>query len=466
MKPCPPDGKIISGFSDFDESLLSGESAALAKGPGEPVLGGSINLTQPLQMTVTATGADTVLAEIQRMIERAQFDKPPLARLADRIAAVFIVGVLLVVVAVAWLWWMHDASRWFEIALAVLIVSCPCALSLATPTAISASLGHLQGLGLLVKQGAALEKLNRVTHVVFDKTGTLTQGQPELREVLCGAEQSRETCLRLAAALERHSEHPLARVLVDAAGSGAALAVDDLCNCPGGGISARIEQRCYFIGSRKYISDSIGADIPAAWHQRLQSNPDTAVFLANHEKIVAMFVFADRLRDDAITAIAQLRRQGKTVALISGDRFNAVQRVAEVCGIDGFQADMLPDEKMHAVAELQRQGARVLMVGDGINDAPVLARADVSIAMGGATALAKTSADIVLVNNRLTAVGEIFTRAAKTQRVIRQNLGWALFYNFSAIPAAAAGLVAPWAAAIGMSLSSLLVVLNALRLTR
>ena len=462
----PADGEIIAGFSAFDESMLNGESMPLEKRSGDRLLGGSINVTNPLQMEVKAVGADTVMAEIQRTIERAQADKPPLARLADRVAAKFIGIVLLIVVAVALFWLLHDAERWFEIALAVLIVSCPCALSLATPTAISATLGNLQTAGLLVKHGSALEKLNQITHVVFDKTGTLTQGKPMLKQVVCNAAFERDHCLQLAAKLEQYSEHPLAKALLREAGAVSSDAISQVSSIAGGGISASIEGQVYLIGSVEFISRQTAAEIPPSWRAQIARDAVTAVILARGDTVMAMFTFIDDLREDAAALVETLQRMGKSVLLMTGDHNAAAQQVAELTGIEDYRAQMSPQEKMAAVQALQSANASVLMVGDGVNDAPVLSSANVSIAMGGASSLAKTSADIVLIANHLQAVAQAFDMARRTQRVIKQNMIWALLYNFGAIPAAAAGLIAPWLAAIGMSVSSLLVVLNALRLTR
>jgi len=462
----PADGTLVSGFSALDESLLNGESNPLDKQPGDCLLGGSINVTNPLQMEVSAVGADTVIAEIQRNIERAQADKPPLARLADRVAARFISIVLLIVAGVAIFWWIEDAERWFDIALAVLIVSCPCALSLATPTAISAMLGKMQASGLLVKRAAALEKLNHVTHVVFDKTGTLTLGKPVLKQVVTAAALDSAECLAIAAALEQHSAHPLARALVRAAGDIRARDQSAVTSVAGGGLRACIDQVEYFIGKCEYISRNISAEIPAQWLEGIDDKAVSAVILARADEVMALFTFVDELRDDATATIDALRAQGRAVILMSGDRAAAARQVASRTGIDDCRADMTPRAKMDAVQALQTEGAVVLMVGDGINDAPVLAGADVSIAMAGASSLAKVNADIVLIADRLGAIDQVFGMAGRTRRVIRQNMSWALLYNFGAIPAAAIGLVAPWLAAIGMSLSSLLVVINALRLTR
>lgn len=462
----PADGIILHGYSALDESLLSGEATPVDRQPGGRLLGGSINVSNPLQMEVTAIGADTVMAEIQRSIERAQADKPPMARLADRVAGRFIGLVLLIVVAVAAYWWHAGSPQWFDIALAVLIVSCPCALSLATPTAISAALGRLQGDGLLVRRAAALETLGRVTHVVFDKTGTLTRGVPVLDDVRCQPGLNADDCLRLAAALEQHSAHPLARAIAQAASDRGQALASEVVSVAGGGMRGVIDGREYWIGSAEFVRREAGVSLPSEWLQRLEEQALTAVLLASDERALALFSFNDELRDDAIVTVAALQALGKQVVLMTGDRLAVALQVARQTGIADCRAQLSPGDKIDAVNELQASGAVVLMVGDGINDAPVLAGADASIAMAGASALAKVSADIVLLRDRLDDIGQVFATAARTRRVIIENMSWALLYNFGAIPAAALGLVAPWLAAIGMSLSSLLVVVNALRLTR
>jgi Cu2+-exporting ATPase len=477
----PADGVLLSGFSALDESLLSGESNPRDKQPGDRLLGGSINVTQPLQMEVSAVGANTVMAEIQRSIERAQADKPPLARLADRIAARFISLVLLIVVAVAGYWWFEGSDQWFEIALAVLIVSCPCALSLATPTAISATLGRMQSRGLLVRRSIAMEKLNLVTHVVFDKTGTLTQGKPVLKQVLCIPTCDSAECLAIAASLEQHSAHPLAQALLRAAARVDENGVDEhgvdengvgeqevsaIVSTAGGGLCGAINGVPYCIGNYDFIRQQAMVDLPADWLASIASEAVTAVFLVRADDVLAMFTFVDEMREDALATVASLRALGKSVLLMTGDRAPAARLVAAQAEIDDWRAQLSPQQKMQAVQLLQAAGAKVLMVGDGINDAPVLAVADVSIAMAGASSLAKVNADIVLMRDRLEGVEQLFDMAARTRKIIRQNMSWALLYNFAAIPAAAMGLVAPWFAALGMSLSSLLVVINAMRLTR
>ncbi len=462
----PADGVVFRGTSYVDESLLSGESHPVSKKAGDRVIGGSINHEGPLELKVQSLGADTVLSAIQQMIERAQSDKPPLAQLADRIASWFIVAVLLIAVVVAVFWWQYDPERWLAVTLAVLIVTCPCALSLATPAAISSALGKLQIMGLLVKRGRVLEALHRVTHVVFDKTGTLTLGRPVLKNILCDQAIGEARCLQLAAALEYYSEHPLGKALVLQAGETKRLVAEDVENVPGGGLCASIEGQAYAIGSIEFIKHKTGQSVPRKWSDDLSLNEAAIVALATPLQILGLFVFDDELRPDAAKLVQMLSDSGKQVMLMTGDRESIARQVAEQTGIVDYQAGLLPEQKMARVQDLQSAEAVVLMVGDGINDAPVLSAADVSIAMGSATALAKTSADMVMLSNRLDVILGGLDMGRRTQRIIRQNFTWALGYNLVAIPAAAGGFLSPWMAAVGMSLSSLIVVMNALRLSR
>ena len=461
----PADGIVLDGETSIDESLLNGESRPLERKLHDSLIGGSINISSPVKMRVQAVGSDTVLASIHRMVSRAQSDKPAIARLADLIAARFIVAVLSIATLVAMYWWVVDSGRWLEITLAVLIVTCPCALSLATPTAVSASLNRLQSLGLLMKKGQALEGLDKISHVVFDKTGTLTFGQPVLSNVFCYEGSDKNTCLRLAASLERYSEHPLAKALVQASVTEGYDNVKNLVNRPGGGISGQVNYQDYAIGSIDYIEQFCGRKVHDDWLGEGDNIGATLVALANTNQVLALFVLNDQLRSDAVSLINTLKQHGKQVILMTGDNCSSAHMVAMRTGINDFYAGLSPDDKMSRVKAMQADGARVLMVGDGINDAPVLANADVSIAMGSASSLAKTSADIVMLSDNLNAIDDALSVAAKTRRIIKQNLGWALSYNFCAIPAAACGFITPWMAAIGMSVSSLIVVVNALRLT-
>ncbi len=460
----PADGEVLVGISCVDESLLSGESHPVDKTIGDMLVGGSINVNSPLQIRVQSVGSDTVLASIHRMIERAQSDKPSIARLADRIASKFVVGVIGVAILVSCYWWFAGSEDWLNITLAVLIVTCPCALSLATPAAISAGLSRMQNIGLLIKRGQAIDALSRVTHVVFDKTGTLTYGKPVLNKILCDGDVDPDFCLRIAASLEKHSEHPVAQALINAASGQNQLLVKDLINQSGGGLSGYVDDQHYALGSIDFIQTFNTCPIPENWLLQINNEAATAVILANETRNLCVFTLHDEVRADAAELISELKRQKKKTLLMTGDQTAVAQRVANLTGIDECYANLKPDEKMACVQGLQSTGASVLMVGDGINDAPVLSSANVSIAMGGATSLAKTNADIVMLGNRLNSIIDALSVSTKTDSSGKQKFVWAIGYNICAMPAAGTGYVSPWMAAIGMSLSSLIVVINALRL--
>ncbi len=463
----PADGHIIAGSSSADESLLSGESRPLSKQVGDELLGGSINIENPLQMIVSKVGSDTVLSGIQRMIEQAMHSKPGYSMLADRISAYFIFAVLGISSLVAIWWYFSGSANWLEITLATLIVSCPCALSLATPAAISAVLGKLQVDGLLVRGAGALEKLADVSCVVFDKTGTLTQARPELVDAWYDPEVGQDTALSIAASLETHSEHPLGKAILRAAGEGLRLTATDVKNHPGSGINGLVDGADCVIGNPDFVLSQLDAiDQPNINTVNHNDASASIVALARDRQLIAVFYFRDSLRSDAVALVRELKQDGKRVILMSGDQQAAAAELAQRVSIDEYHGEMSPDAKLDEVAKLQAAGETVLMVGDGINDAPVLAGADVSIAVADASSLAKTSADILLLSNRLDNVRIALEYSRKTRKIIRQNLTWALAYNISAIPAAAVGLVTPWIAAIGMSSSSLLVVMNAIRLRR
>jgi Cu2+-exporting ATPase len=458
----PIDGRIVAGATDVDESLLTGESRPMSKLLLAEVIGGSINLGHPVDVRVERTGADTVLSTLLRMVERAQADKPAFAQLADRIAARFVVAVLLLAAVVAGYWWLHDSARALPITLSVLVVTCPCALSLATPAALSAATGALTRLGLLVTRGHALETLARATHVVFDKTGTLTVGKPALIDTTVLSNRDARECLSLAAALARQSEHPAARTLATACENpDTASRVESTA---GGGLTGRVGDRCVVLGSPAFVFETTGDALSAARMASLSRDGASLVLLADQTGLLAAFRLADAPRPGARALVDSLRRGGYGVSLLSGDHRQAALHIAEQVGIDTVEAGLSPEDKLAKVTAMQAAGAVVAMVGDGVNDAPVLARAQVSVAMGGGTQLAATSADMILLSDNLAHLGMGFTIAKRTFRVIRQNLTWALLYNATALPAAALGLVPPWLAAIGMSASSLLVVANAMRL--
>ena len=456
------DGLVLEGDSAVDLSLLTGESQPLRKGIGAMLPGGAVNATQPLVMRITQAARDSTLSILVKLIERAGQGKPQLAQWADQVAAWFVGILLLFALAVFFYWQWADAARAWPIAIAVLVVSCPCALSLATPTALAAATDRLVRRGILIVQPHVLETLHRATHIIFDKTGTLTAGKPVLRDVALLATASRDWCVQLAAAMEQSSAHPLAAALVAAAQDipGAALQVTDVRQVAGRGLEAIFEGRTYRLGTATFVAELAGAIDDAG-------SPDaTTVYLGNAAGWLARFDLADGVRTDAREVVAHFQRDGKTVILLSGDQQAVAQQVAAGLGIVTALGDVLPDQKLAYVQALQRDGAIVAMVGDGINDAAVLSGADVSFAMGGGTALAQLHADCVLLSGHLSALCEVDITASQTLAVIRQNLGWATLYNVVAIPAAALGWLNPWMTGVGMSVSSAVVVLNALRLRR
>jgi Cu2+-exporting ATPase len=460
----PSDGEVIEGCSSIDESLLSGESHPCRKLMGDKVIGGSINIESPLRIRVTKSGQETVLSTILRLVERAQSEKPAIARLADRVAGRFVVAILLLAAVVASYWYFNDPSQWLPITIAVLVVTCPCALSLATPAAITAATGALIRDGLLCSRGHALETLAKVSHFVFDKTGTLTDGHLAITQTQClNDELDEAACLLLAASLESRSEHPVARAFLDIRGDDL-LAVDEVTSTPGAGITGVIGSKRYFLGSIAYIHQQTDLVISADQKNRLQEG--TRVLLADDTQLTAVFVLQDSIRDEADSLINSLQQSNVQTLLFSGDDETAVSIVADRLHIADYQAAMLPAEKLQHLRELQKQGASVAMLGDGVNDAPVLAGADVSIAMGEGARYAAAAADMVLFRNDLNVLYRGITVARKMMRIIRQNLGWALAYNVTALPLAAMGLIQPWMAALGMSASSLIVVANAMRLTK
>jgi Cu2+-exporting ATPase len=461
----PADGRLEAGDSSVNEALLTGESTPLRKVAGDGLIGGSINIESPLRLVVTRVGVETVLAQIMRLLERAQNEKPAITRLADRTAAWFVGGVLLLAALVGLYWWQAAPGSWLPIVVSVLVVTCPCALSLATPTAISAATGAMLSSGLLSVRGNRLETLARCTHVVFDKTGTLTRGEPAVTAIYPLSGLDRAEVLAIAAALESQSEHPLGKALGKAA-AGEHPAVRDLANHPGAGVSGSIDGTRYFIGNHDFIARHCAQTVEASGLDTSRDPTGITILLADADRIHAGIVLHDETRPDARATVTALRQAGKQVILLSGDNLSSVRQVADETGIESVCAGMKPQDKLERVQALQREGAIVAMVGDGINDAPVLAAADISIAMYGAAYISRASADMVLLSEQLGTLAEGLRIARKTMHIIRQNLAWALTYNLVALPAAALGYVAPWMAAIGMSSSSLLVVLNALRLTR
>ena len=457
----PIDGEMLTGSLAVDESMLTGESLPVSREPGTQVYAGGINRSGNGTLRVTRTGASTSLAEIGRLLERAQADKPPIAVLADRIASWFVLALLTVASITALIWINIDPSRTFEVVLATLVVTCPCALSLATPAALAAAASRLASSGFLLVRSRVLEVLNQASTIVFDKTGTLTAGQPVILETRSFSAQSPDYHLQLAAAIEMASEHVLARAFSSYYRSAYFNPVDIQVE-PGCGVQADINGQRYRIGNAGYVAELSNS-------KPVNEPGDDArilVYLGDDSGLLARFAIGDEVRSDAADAVAELQRAGFQVVIASGDNAAAVSEVASQLDISDWHAAMSPAKKLEFIRKLQADGQSVVMVGDGINDAPVLAAADASIALDAGTALARASADAIALGKRLGTIVEAVGVARATRRIIRQNIAWAIIYNVTAVPLAVSGILAPWMAAIGMSISSLIVVLNALRLHR
>ncbi len=453
----PADGRIASGSTFVDESLITGESRPVWRSEGQEVIAGSTVQGDPVEILITRTGRDTVLSTITRLLERAQSQSPPIARLTDRIAAWFVGAILLLAAATAGWWAIHDPANAFSITISVLVVTCPCALSLATPVSLAAASAHMTARGLLVAQSRALESLPLVDTVLFDKTGTLTTGQLSIHQVKPEPGMQREGLLELAALLEQSSAHPIARAFAPWLRTATPLQIHTR---PGEGVQASWQGHEYRLGQVRFALNNP----EARWPDDLAEG--TRLCLSRDGQPLGWLVLRDELREDTQTVIQALKQQGLRVGLLSGDERTHVRSLAHALGMDFWHAEQMPEDKLNHLQALQRQGHRVCMVGDGVNDAPVLAAADVSVAMGQGAALAQTTSDLILLAERLRPLDDGLAIARATRRVIRQNLTWALSYNLLAIPLAAAGWVQPWMAALGMSGSSLVVVLNAWRITR
>ncbi len=447
-EPVPADGFLLEGEAQFEESLLTGEATPVAKREGDAVYAGTLCREHAARIRLTQVGAGTRLAELARLVETAQAHRPALARGSERIATWFVAALAVAALAVYAWWRVHDPARAFEVTLSLLVISCPCALSLAVPAALAAAHGALAKIGVLAVQPEALERLAGVTDVVFDKTGTLSDGRPQRQTAESFGSLTQTDALRIAATLERDSSHPLATAFADVTDIPVAASLRAIA---GQGVEGEVGGRRWRIGSAPFATG--GED-------------DGAVWLACDDGARARFTFAERPRPDAGVALQRLREQKLVLHLASGDGENSVARFAQAFDLHAIHARQSPENKLALVRTLQQQGHSVAMVGDGLNDAPVLAGADVSLAIGDGAALAQRSADFVLSGRSLDAVPAAIAIARRTRRIIRENIGWAIGYNLLALPLAAAGTVTPWLAALGMALSSLLVTANALRLTR
>ncbi|MFZ6871080.1 heavy metal translocating P-type ATPase [Undibacterium sp. Di27W] len=458
----PADGVVISGDSYCDEALMTGESLPMSKTVGSQVLAGSVNIHGALVVQAKQVGGATQLSALIGMMESASLEKPPLVLLADKHASRFLIVILLLAFVSGMVWWQIDPDRALWIAISIIVVTCPCALSLATPGVMSATIGILARNGVLLAKPKAIQVMASATHIVFDKTGTLTMGRMQVKEVLPVDDLSISAAIALA--LAGKSSHPVSKAIADyLVQQKSNQDVADLSNIrevPGAGIEAEFEGKIYRLGNVEFARDLHAQDIaiPAGFAGQ------TLSVLANEHGSLLWFALDDILRDDAIEAIKNLKSKGKHILLLSGDRFDVVKKIAGQCGIQEAHAELSPAGKYEIVRKLQAEGATVVMVGDGMNDGPVLALADVSVAMGQGAPISQSRSDVLLMSNRLLDLDFGMTVASKAYRLIRENLAWAVLYNLLAIPTAMCGWLEPWHAALGMSLSSLIVVLNALRL--
>lgn len=455
----PADGVLLEGRSLSDEALLTGESEPVAKGPGDEVVAGSLNLRAPVVMKVLRLGEDTRQAGIVALMRSALTQRPRLVQQAERIAGPFLWTVLALAAGAAAVWSVIDPSRAVWVAVSVLIVTCPCALSLAAPSALLAATGGLARRGVLLQRIEALEALATIDTVVFDKTGTLTLDRLELAETrLLSGEADAAAALARAASLAALSSHPASRALVQAAPETSAVSAwSEVEEHAGQGLEARDEAgKRWRLGRREWVDARLSPE----------QAPDGALCFGDEGGVHAVFVLRETLRSDAQAALSQLRAQGLQLAMLSGDAPERAAALAQRLGIDDVRGGATPADKLAAVVAWQGEGRRVAMVGDGLNDAPVLARADVSFAFAHGSDVARSGADVVLLGDRLADVALARTQSQRTLRVIRQNLTWAALYNAACVPLALVGWLPPWAAGIGMASSSLLVVLNALRVSR
>jgi Cu+-exporting ATPase len=449
----PVDGEVIDGSSYVDESMLTGEPAPVAKRPGDHVVGGTVNTTGSFRYRATALGEASVLARIVTLMRQAQGTRAPIERLADRISGIF-VPVVLAIAAVTFAGWMiagGDPVRAATAAVAVLIIACPCAMGLAVPTAVMVGTGRGAELGLLIKGGEALEKLHKVTTIVLDKTGTVTEGKPRVTQAHLSDE-----ALRLAAGAEKRSEHPLAQALV-AHAQIRGLSIPDpqeFHSVTGRGVMARVEGKQVLVGNEAFLQET---GIAASGE---------GILVAIDNEFAGSIIVSDPIRDTAKAAISEFRRLGLDVVLLTGDRRSNAEKIAAEAGIPRVIAEVLPDGKVAEIRRLREEGRVVAMAGDGINDAPALAEADIGFAMGSGTDIAMEAGDVTLLRADLVGVARAIALSRSTWRVMKQNLGWALGYNIIAIPAAALGYLSPVLASAAMALSSVSVVINSLRLKR
>jgi len=456
----PADGLIHDGVTDVDEALLTGESRAVTRRSGDAVIAGTINLSQPVEVEVTASGQETTISSLGRLLLLAQSRRPTSTTIPSWLVPVFIIAVLLLAGG-TWLGWQFvDPGRAFSAMLSVLVASCPCALSLALPVVYAAASHRLLDEGILLTRGEALQALTRIDTVVFDKTGTLTRGVPEITRVEINPGRSSfstDQTIGIAAAIEASSAHPIARAFRQAADEAASeipIKAENVTVHPAQGLEGLVEGIQWKIGKAEFAAPAGAA------------SGDDSIWLADSEGWVARFELQDSLREDAQSTVANLSRAGLAITMLSGDSREAVDRIADRLEIKDRHARQSPEMKLEKLEAMRRDGKHVLMIGDGVNDAPVLAAADVSMTVKGGAELANSAADMILTSDSLGLVSKAIDTARRTGQLVRQNLTWAVVYNASVMPLAISGMLKPWMAALGMSLSSLLVVANASRLVR
>ncbi len=473
----PVDGKVLQGQSTVDESMLTGESLPVKKAVGDSVVGATLNQHGAFQMQATKVGADTILAQIIRLVEEAQGSKAPIAQLADRVSAVFVPIVMVLALLSGLAWWTLGQEPWIfslSITISVLVIACPCALGLATPTAIMVGTGKGAENGLLFKSGQAVEVLQKVDTIVFDKTGTITQGKPQVTDMTVFSSATEEEVLQLAASAEQYSEHPLAQALLKSAEDAglSLLPSQDFQALSGRGLSVKIAEQTILLGNEKLMKESgiaLGSAIATA--ETYANQAKTPVYLAADGHLLVVIAIADQVKPSSHAAIQALHQMGLEVVMLTGDNEKTAQAIADQVGIDTVISQVLPEDKANQVKALQAQGKQVAMVGDGINDAPALAQAEVGIAIGSGTDVAIETADLVLMHSDLMDVPKAVRLSQLTMKTIKQNLFWAFAYNVIGIPIAmgllhlfGGPLLNPMLAGAAMALSSVSVLLNALRL--
>lgn len=467
----PVDGNVIEGESSVDESMLTGESLPVEKKSGDAVIGATLNKNGVLRVQATKVGKETALAQIIKVVEEAQGSKAPIQRVADVISGIFVPIVVGIAIAAFLVWYFFvtpgNFAEALEKAIAILVIACPCALGLATPTSIMVGSGRAAELGILFKGGEHLEQTHKIDAIILDKAGTVTKGKPELTDV--AAEGDEQEFLRLVGAAEKNSEHPLAEAIVAGIQERGIQLPDtqSFAAIPGYGIEAEVEGKKLLVGTRRLMEKhGVEASHAYALMSRLEESGKTAMLAAIDNRYAGLVAVADTIKETSKEAVQRLKDMGIEVIMINGDNERTAKAIAAEVGIDHVRAEVLPEGKAEEVKKLQAQGKKVAMVGDGINDAPALATADIGMAIGTGTDVAMEAADVTLMRGDLSSIPDAIYMSRKTMGNIKQNLFWALGYNTLGIPVAALGLLAPWIAGAAMALSSVSVVLNALRLQR